>query len=403
MKQKSKIPKGWVEARLKDIGTFDKGIGISKEQTSIVGYPCVRYGEIYTKYNFKIKNFISFIPKEISLISKQILKGDILFTGSGETAEEIAKCVACLHEGIAYAGGDIIIFKINDKKQNSLFYSYFFNTIGRKQINRLAEGNSVVHIYPEELSNINIILPPIKEQEKIVEILELWNKAIETTKKLIEQKKLQKKYLMQKLLTGKIRLKGFKDKWIKTNLGKISIMQSGGTPSTKKQEYFDGNILWASVSDMSSSKKYIDSTEKTISEKGLKNSNAKLFPKGTILFAMYASIGEVCITKVPMTTSQAILSICCSDQLYNEYLYYCLLLYKKIFISLGQTGTQSNLNKGMVENIVLHLPKYNEQKAIANILSTADNQIKMLEQKLLKLELEKKGLMQKLLTGQIRV
>lgn len=401
MKQKNKIPKGWVESKLIQCVDINKETLSDKNNKNIKFYYIDLSSVDKGTINLPL-NKIDFIDAPVRA-RRIINKDDILFS----TVRPYLKGFAYISfetnkEWIVSTGFAVLTAKKNIISK--YVYQYLFLDKFLKQIETCLLGSSYPALNSSDIENLIITYPiNAKEQEKIVEILELWDKAIETTKKLIEQKKLQKKYLMQKLLTGKIRLKGFKDKWIKTNLGKISIMQSGGTPSTKKQEYFDGNILWASVSDMSSSKKYIDSTEKTISEKGLKNSNAKLFPKGTILFAMYASIGEVCITKVPMTTSQAILSICCSDQLYNEYLYYYLLLYKKIFISLGQTGTQSNLNKGMVENIVLHLPKYNEQKAIANILSTADNQINLLEQKLSKLELEKKGLMQKLLTGQIRV
>lgn len=402
MKQKSKIPKGWVEARLKDIGTFDKGIGISKEQTSIVGYPCVRYGEIYTKYNFKIKNFISFIPKEISLISKQILKGDILFTGSGETAEEIAKCVACLHEGIAYAGGDIIIFKINDKKQNSLFYSYFFNTIGRKQINRLGEGISVVHIYPEELSNINITIPPIKEQEKIVEILELWDKAIETTKKLIEQKKLQKKYLMQKLLTGKIRLKGFKDKWKNMTLDDLLIERKEFSIKTEKYP------LMAFIAN------------KGIAEKGnrynreflVNNEVDKKYKRTEYGDFIYSSnnleTGSIGVNTFGKATISPVYSIFFTTENTNSsFIGYILtqreFINKMIKWRQGVTYGQWKIHETDFLKIKIKIPNLLEQNEIVKVLSTADNQIKLLEQKLLKLELEKKGLMQKLLTGQIRV
>ena len=386
MKLKNKIPKGWIEARLKDIGTFDKGVGISKEQTSNVGYPCVRYGEIYTKYNFKIKNFSSFIPKEVSMISKQISKGDILFAGSGETAEEIAKCVACLHEGIAYASGDIIIFRLNDKKQNSLFYSYFFNTIGRKQINRLAEGNSIVHIYPEELSNINIILPPIKEQEKIVDILELWDKAIETTKKLIEQKKLQKKYLMQKLLTGKIRLKGFKDKWNNNQLKTLCSIKKGeqlNSNQLSEQNLYpclNGGILPSGYTNKWNTEK----NTITISEGG--NSCGYVNFMKNRFWA-----GGHCYTLINVGINL-------------EFLYLVLKFKEKQIMLLRVGSGLPNIQKTDLEKMCIKVPTdIAEQKAIADILSTADKQIDLLKQKLSKLQLQKKGLMQKLLIGQIRV
>ena len=116
-------------------------------------------------------------------------------TGSGETADDIGKSVAYLGEETAYASGDIIIFTLNDKKVASpLFLAYYLNTIGRKQLNRLGEGQSIVHIYPEELSKVSVPCPSTEEQQKIVEVLETWDKAIQLTRELIEQKELQKKY-----------------------------------------------------------------------------------------------------------------------------------------------------------------------------------------------------------------
>lgn len=104
------IPEDWDIVRLSDIGIFKKGRGLKKEELSDEGLPCIRYGEIYTHHNYIVKRYFSFVSSELAKCSQRIAKGDLLFTGSGETAEEIGKCVAFLGDESAYAGGDVIIF-----------------------------------------------------------------------------------------------------------------------------------------------------------------------------------------------------------------------------------------------------------------------------------------------------
>jgi len=186
-------------------------------------------------------------------------------------------------------------------------------------------------------------------------------------------------------------------------LGEISKMSSGGTPSSKVLEYYDGKIIWVSISDITDAGKFIGNSTKKITEKGLVNSSAKIFPKDTVLLAMYASIGKCCIATQNLTTSQAILGIETKKLIINEFLYYYLVFHKQKLVSQGQQGTQSNLNKGMVQDLDINLPSISEQTRIATILSDMDNEIKALEKKLAKTKELKQGLMQQLLTGKIRL
>ncbi|WP_418888716.1 hypothetical protein [Methanothrix soehngenii] len=101
----------WEVKMLGAIGVFSKGSGIKKDEVVADGLPCVRYGEIYTHHNEYLKAFNSFITPATAKQSQRIEKGDLLFAGSGETAEEIGKCVAFLGEEEAYAGGDVVMFR----------------------------------------------------------------------------------------------------------------------------------------------------------------------------------------------------------------------------------------------------------------------------------------------------
>ncbi|MGV1550791.1 restriction endonuclease subunit S, partial [Klebsiella pneumoniae] len=201
-------------------------------------------------------------------------------------------------------------------------------------------------------------IPPLSEQKRIVKILSTWDKAISVTEKLLANSQQQKKALMQQLVTGKKRLLDengvrFSGEWKRVKLGAIADINSGGTPKSTVEEYYGGNIPWVSISDMTSNGKWIATTEKYLTELGLNSSSARIYPKNSVLYAMYASIGECSIAAVNLTSSQAILGIRPKDCLNYEFLYFYLTSLKEKIKLQGQQGTQSNLNAGMVKEFEL--------------------------------------------------
>jgi type I restriction enzyme S subunit len=154
---------------------------------------------------------------------------------------------------------------------------------------------------------------------------------------------------------------------------------------------------------MTSGGKFISQTERTLSVTGLANCAAKQFPAGTILYAMYASLGECSIAAAEVTSSQAILGIRPGASLHNEFLFYYLSsIHEKVKL-MGQQGTQSNLNKGIVQGFTLRLPDKAEQIAIAEALGEIDQELDALSMKAQKVREMKAGMMQQLLTGKIRL
>jgi type I restriction enzyme, S subunit len=203
------IPMDWEIKSLGELGRFIKGKGILKDQIIDKGLPCIRYGEIYTTHDFVVKEFTSFISEEVALDSQEIYKGDVLFAGSGETIEDIGKAVAFVGDYQAYAGGDIIILSTNSNVCSECLTYLLETIVVRKQKRKFGQGHSVVHIYQSELSKIKVIFPPLHEQTAISNCLSTWDEAISKTQALITKKELCKKWLVQQLLTGKKRLKGF--------------------------------------------------------------------------------------------------------------------------------------------------------------------------------------------------
>lgn len=199
------VPKDWEIKELGMIGTFSKGKGLSKSELIETGIPSIRYGEIYTTHHYVIKKFYSFISPESARESKRIQQNDILFAGSGETLEDIGKCVAFTDEVKAYAGGDVIILR--PKNIDSIFLAYSLNagyTIRQKY--RIGQGHSVVHIYSKDLKQLLIFTPSLPEQKKIAAVLSACDKEIDLLTQKRDALKTQKKGLMQKLLTGQVRV-----------------------------------------------------------------------------------------------------------------------------------------------------------------------------------------------------
>ena len=115
----------WEAIRLKELGQFSKGRGIKRDDISDEGLPCVRYGELYTRYQDYILKVASRIPQDVAETALPIRTGDLLFAGSGETAEEIGRCAAYLGEEQAYAGGDVIV--LTPSGQNSVYLGHLMN------------------------------------------------------------------------------------------------------------------------------------------------------------------------------------------------------------------------------------------------------------------------------------
>ena len=227
------IPEDWEVKKLGELGFFFKGKGVPKTSIETEGkYKCLTYGDLYTKYDYVIKNVKSFINDASD--SQEINFGDICIAGSGETIEDIGKCAVFIDDKTGYAGGDIIIFRSDE---NPLTLSYILNSdLCKRQKYRLGQGHSVVHIYSSQLQNLKIPLPPLPEQKKIADCLSTWDSAIEKQSALINALTQRKKALMQQLLTGKKRLPGFSDEWKEVKLGEISIKKSSTLQANSLEE-----------------------------------------------------------------------------------------------------------------------------------------------------------------------
>lgn len=274
----------------------------------------------------------------------------------------------------------------------------------RKLANSIMVGSTQVHITNTAYKKVLIPLPPRPEQEAIAEALCDADALIEALEQLITKKRQVKQGAMQELLTGKRRLPGFSEEWETKQLGEITEIVSGGTPSTGIDEYWNGNINWCIPTDITGTPgKYLDSTEKRITELGLKNSSATLLPKGTLLLCSRATIGDVKIATDVICTNQGFKSLICSNQVYNEFLYYLLLIMKPKLIEKAIGSTFLEITKKEIALIEIKIPSIQEQTAIVEILSDMDAEIAALEAKVAKARQVKQGMMSVLLAGSVRL
>lgn len=398
------IPIVWNVKSLGDI-IIKSEYGSSEPTNDSSGIPVLRMGNLL---NGKIstKNLVYMQLTDDDLNRYRLENGDLLINRTN-SYDLVGKVALFELEGDYICASYLVRFIINKEYADSKLVSYYMNLDNsQKYIKSLAtKAIQQANINPTVLKK-HFKLPlssDISEQQRISAILSTWDKAIEIKEKLIEKKKEQKRGLMQALLIGTVRLPGFEGEWNEVKLGNVSKMNSGGTPNSSTAEYFNGNIPWVSIADMTKNGKYIINTDRCISELGLENSSAKVFPQGTVLYAMYASIGECSIAKIELCSSQAILGIRPKSNLNNEFLYYYLISIKEKLKLQGQQGTQSNLNADMVKKLSIFIPSLEEQLAIVEIFLKIDQSIDLLEQELSAIKLQKKGLMQLLLTGIVRV
>lgn len=189
------IPSHWEKSRLANKGNFYKGRGVSKADLTIDGLPVILYGDLYTKYSIKTSLIERRIPKEVAEHSFLLEKNDLLFAASGETPEEIGKCICFLGEEEAYAGGDLIVFR--QEQNNSLFLSYLFNSYRiNEEKAKASKGEIVVHIYAGQLRDIHFPLPPLGEQFAIASYLD--RKTAEIDELIADKKRLLDLYEEEK-------------------------------------------------------------------------------------------------------------------------------------------------------------------------------------------------------------
>ena len=348
-----------------------------------IGLPCIMYGDIYVKYDTHFKKCNYHIDSVIAKNSVKASPQDLFFTASGETADDIGRCVSYQGEDDIYIGGDIIALHPSNE-YDSLFLAYVQNSENvKRQKASFAQGHSVVHISVETIKKTRFALPKYPEQRRIAEALSDVDELIASLEKLIEKKKALKQGVMQELLTGKRRLPGFTGEWITSNQ-LFEVVKGEQINGSELQEDLPYPLYNGGVSASGYTLDYNYENRVIISEGG--NSCGYINYIKTKFWA-----GGHCYVVV-------------NAKVLNDYLYQLLKLHETNIMALRVGSGLPNIQKEELKKLRFSYPKETEeQQAIVKILYDIDLGIRRLTDKLDKVHKIKSGMMSELLTGRIRL
>ena len=252
--------------------------------------------------------------------------------------------------------------------------NYIYHLLNTDGFNRKVmvrcTGSSYPAINSEDLATIRFYYTPDKkEQFKISRLLDLIDERIATQNKIIEDLKKLKSAISKQAFAQK------PNGWNRLDT-LFSKGKAGGTPTSTNKEYYNGEIPFLSINDITKQGKYVRYTENHLSRSGLENSSAWVVPEYSLIISMYASVGLVTINEVPITTSQAMFAMQLRDKDLLDYLYYYLSYFKYRHIhKYLETGTQSNINADIVRGIMIPTYGHSRNMKIASTLQSIDAKI----------------------------
>ena len=356
----------WEETTLGKISEITKGSGISKDQLSEQGSPCILYGELYTKYKSEI---IGEVYSRTELDSSSLVKSkanDVIIPCSGETAIDISTA-RCVPFNNILLGGDLNIIRL--KNDDGGFFAYQLNGVRKTDIARVAQGVSVVHLYGENLKQIIVYHPAIEEQKKITRLLSLIDERIATQNKIIEKLESLIKGLSQRLLSPK-------QGWTSYKLDELCQIKSGysgiqvsfqtaykvsrietisnhcinmsriGFVKEIPQEYKlrVGDILFSNINSV----QYIGNTAFIDKDYGLYHGMnlLRIVPDSRIVFPRFIHL------------------LLCSERLLRHFQSIC-----------NKAVSQASINQTSLGKTIMTIPSYKEQQHICCIIESVERKL----------------------------
>ena len=267
-----------------------------------------------------------------------------------------------------------------------LFWAYSYGITGDR-----------LRLYYKDFAKIPVTVPSKNNRVRIGKTLTAADRAIARTEDLIAVKRRLKKGLAQRLTIGELRFSDFREPWIRRSLGSMGNCVSGGTPDTQRAEYWGGEHVWCTPSDIPNSSPVVRSTERTITDEGLKASSATLVPSGTLIVCTRASVGECAIAGIPLATNQGFKSLVFGADVCPEFIYYSLVEQRHMLERLASGSTFREVSKRDFVRLKLLVPqRIEEQQRIAAVLGCLDRHVELLQTKLTAIREIKRGLMQRL-------
>ena len=336
----------WKAEQLDNIATLSKGIGISKEQLSEDGEPCILYGELYTKYKSEIIKQVESKTDINGSKLKRSKANDVIIPCSGETAVDIATARCVPFDNILF-GGDLNVISLH--QYDGAFMSYQLNGKRKYDIARVAQGVSIVHLYGEHLKAIKTYNPTLPEQQKIAKLLSLLDDRIDTQNKIIEDLKKLKSAISKHLFARKDLLE------TTICLSNIATLKNGYAFQSGKYNAL-GKWKILTITNVSGERYINDEDYNCIINLPNDIQDHQVLKEGDILISLTGNVGRVSLCKDgDYLLNQRVGLLQLAKNVNQEFLYQILSSqrFENSMIACGQGAAQMNIGKGDVESYVL--------------------------------------------------
>lgn len=413
----------WKEDKLGQYIDVISGVAFKSDEFADTGIPVIKIGNIVAG-TIKPTSDDSFLPKKfLDLFKDYVLnEKDVLIAMSGNTTCKIGRLPKSYTPSLLNQRVGLIRPNLVNTSEISIDYIYYLLTseLYQRKLWNYATATGQPNLSPRDIKRIKFIKPSLHEQTVIANLLSKVDEAITSVQNSIDAAERLKKSLMQNLLTGKMKPDGtFRtpdEFYIDEKFGKVPIgwevkrikdfgeIQTGKTPPTDEPEVFsdkENGFMFITPGDLDVAK-YIEETERYVSEKGIRYSY--VLPKGSVCEVCIGStIGKIGITTAKCCSNQQITSVIVNNEHDAEYLYYAMLSRREHFKSVAGINATPQINKSGYSKYKVLCPQDKlEQIAIAKRISSVDKTINEQEQKIKSLERLKKSLMQNLLTGKVK-
>ena len=373
----------WKAEQLDNIATLSKGIGISKEQLSEDGEPCILYGELYTKYKSEIIKQVESKTDINGSKLKRSKANDVIIPCSGETAVDIATARCVPFDNILF-GGDLNVISLH--QYDGAFMSYQLNGKRKYDIARVAQGVSIVYLYGEHLKAIKTYNPTLPEQQKIAKLLSLLDDRIDTQNKIIEDLKKLKSAISKHLFARKDLLE------TTICLSNIATLKNGYAFQSGKYNAL-GKWKILTITNVSGERYINDEDYNCIINLPNDIQDHQVLKEGDILISLTGNVGRVSLCKDgDYLLNQRVGLLQLAKNVNQEFLYQILSSqrFENSMIACGQGAAQMNIGKGDVESYVLpYSSNVNNILLVAKILHSYDEYIINEQRKLTLLTMQK--------------
>lgn len=385
---------------MKLIDVIQKTETVNPQKNSESSFEYIDVSSVCNK-QFRVKETSTILGKDAPSRARKLVRtGDVLFATVRPTLKRIAQIPGNLDKQICSTG--YFVLRPKDFVEGKFIFYYLFTENFMGAMEQLQKGASYPAVNDSEVGSQTIFIPSLLEQKRIVAILDEAFEDIDRAIRNTEKNLANSRELFESYLNAIFTHKG--DGWVNKRLGDISEVQSGGTPLRSKNEYWGGSMAWYSSGELNDL--YTSIPKRNVTELGLKNSNAKSFPKGSLLIGMYDTAAlKMSILDREAAFNQAIAGVKPNNEIDLTFILHAINSLKPELLNLRRGVRQKNLSLQKIKDIVLAVPELQEQQLVVRRLACMSKETQRLEaiyrQKLTTLNELKQSILQKAFTGEL--